>query len=283
MILIADSGSTKVDWCALREDGTYSIIKTAGINPVFITKDKIINILKEKLLSVIGTEISAVYFYGAGVVSNGVCGDLAEAFGEVFPKARCESASDILAAARAVCGHNKGIACIMGTGSNSCFYDGSQITQHVNAGGFILGDEASGGVLGRKLVSDYIKGVLPKDLQAAFTEEYHLDYAQIVDKVYKQPVPSRFLASFSHFIEAHMDTPHIDHLLRSSFKEFFTRNVYQYDYKNYKVNFVGSIAFVFRKILEQVAEECGVEIGIIMRSPIEGLIHYHQIDVKGGR
>src|SRR5574344_2938388 len=100
MILIADSGSTKVDWCALREYGTYSIIKTAGIIPVFITKDKIINILKEKLLSVIGTEISAVYFYGAGVVSNGVCGDLAEAFGEVFPKARCESASDILAAAR---------------------------------------------------------------------------------------------------------------------------------------------------------------------------------------
>jgi N-acetylglucosamine kinase-like BadF-type ATPase len=153
----------------------------------------------------------------------------------------------------------------------------------VNAGGFILGDEASGGVLGRKLVSDYIKGVLPKDLQAAFTEQYHLDYAQIVDKVYKQPVPSRFLASFSHFIEDHMDSPHIDHLLRSSFKEFFTRNVYQYDYKNYKVNFVGSIAFVFKKILEQVAEECGVEIGIIMRSPIEGLIHYHQIDVKGGR
>lgn len=282
MILIADSGSTKVDWCALKEDGSVVSVKTAGINPVFITKDKIIRILKENLLSVIGTDIESVYFYGAGVVSNGVQGDLASAFKEVFPKAKCFSASDILAAARAVCGHNRGIACILGTGSNSCFYDGESITQHVNAGGFILGDEASGGYLGKKLVSDYIKGVLPKDLQKSFSDKYHLDYAQIVDKVYKQPVPSRFLASFSHFIEDNMDNPHIDHLLRASFKEFFVRNVYQYDYKSYKVNFVGSIAFVFRKILEQVAEECGVEIGIIMRSPIEGLIHYHQTDIKKG-
>lgn len=276
MILVADSGSTKVDWVAIKKDGTIVSVKTAGINPVFITKEKIVNILEMSLVPVIGSEVEKVYFYGAGVVSDSVSDDLYSAFTEVFPGVTCSAASDMLAAARALCGDKPGIACIMGTGANSCFFDGEKMTEHVNAGGFILGDEASGGYFGKRLVSDFIKGLLPKDLEAEFIKRYDLDYLKIVDKVYKQPVPSRFLASFSYFMEDFRQTEYMQKLLKSGFREFIERNIYSYDYKNHPVNLVGSIAYVFQKELKEVAAECGVTIGTILKSPIEGLVEYHK-------
>lgn len=276
MILVADSGSTKVDWVAIKKDGTIVSVKTAGINPVFITKEKIVNILEMSLVPVIGNEVEKVYFYGAGVVSDSVGDDLYAAFTEVFPGVTCSAASDMLAAARALCGDKPGIACIMGTGANSCFFDGEKMTEHVNAGGFILGDEASGGYFGKRLVSDFIKGLLPKDLEEEFIKRYDLDYLKIVDKVYKQPVPSRFLASFSYFMEDFRDTEYMQKLLKSGFREFIERNIYSYDYKNHPVNLVGSIAYVFQKELKEVAAECGVTIGTILKSPIEGLVEYHK-------
>ncbi len=276
MILVADSGSTKVDWVAIKEDGSTVSVKTAGINPVFITQEKIVNILEVNLLSETGRDISEVYFYGAGVVSDSVTGDLAGAFKQVFPNAKTFAASDILAAARALCGEKPGIACIIGTGANSCFYDGEKMTEHVNAGGFILGDEASGGYFGRRLVSDFIKGLLPADMNKAFVEKFGLDYPKVVEKVYRQPSPNRFLASFMYFIEDFRNTAYVQNLLTSGFREFITRNIYQYDYKNYGMNIVGSVAYVFKKELEQVAVECGVKLGTILRSPIDGLINYHK-------
>ena len=200
MQLIADSGSTKVDWRAIKDDGSIVEISTEGINPVFITPEEIVKILSQKLLPVIGPGVKNVYFYGAGVVSPQLIATLSESFKKVFPESETFAASDVLAAARALCGHNPGIACIMGTGSNSCFYDGENIAKNVRAGGFILGDEASGGVLGKKLISDFIKGLLPAHIQAEFDKRYDLDYMKVVEKVYKQPMPSRFLASFAPFI-----------------------------------------------------------------------------------
>lgn len=276
MRLIADSGSTKVDWRAILEDGTVKSISTEGINPVFQTKDYIVDIFKTKLLPELGPNVKEIFFYGAGILSAELSQTLSDAFREVFPQSVCYAASDILAAARALCGREAGIACILGTGGNTSFYDGNEIVKGVKAGGFILGDEASGGVLGKKLVSDFIKGLLPKEIEEEFVKRYDLDYPKIVAKVYKEPLPSRFLASFSPFINEFRAHPHIDNLLRTSFDEFITRNIYQYDYKNYSVNLVGSVAYYYQDILKEVAEKRGVTIGKILKTPIEGLIEYHK-------
>lgn len=274
--LIADSGSTKVDWRALMPDGTVKAIYTEGINPVFQTAEYIIEIFRKKLLPELGSGVTDVYFYGAGVLSAEISQTLSNCFKSVFPNSICHAASDVLAAARALCGHRAGIACIMGTGSNTCFYDGKDVVKNVKAGGFILGDEASGGVLGKKLLSDFIKGLLPEEIENEFVKRYGLDYPKIVEKVYKQPLPSRFLASFSPFINEFRSHPHINNLLRTSFEEFFTRNIYSYDYKNYDVNLVGSIAYYYEDILKDVAALKGVRIGKILQAPIEGLVEYHK-------
>lgn len=276
MQLIADSGSTKVDWRAIKDDGSIVEISTEGINPVFITPEEIVKILSQKLLPVIGPGVKNVYFYGAGVVSPQLIATLSESFKKVFPESETFAASDVLAAARALCGHNPGIACIMGTGSNSCFYDGENIAKNVRAGGFILGDEASGGVLGKKLISDFIKGLLPAHIQAEFDKRYDLDYMKVVEKVYKQPMPSRFLASFAPFINEFIADPYMENLVNTSFDEFFKRNISQYDYKNHTVNFVGSIAFYFKEKLVAAAERNGMKVGRVLKTPIEGLVEYHK-------
>ena len=276
MQLIADSGSTKVDWRAIKDDGSIVEISTEGINPVFITPEEIVKILSQKLLPVIGPGVKNVYFYGAGVVSPQLIATLSESFKKVFPESETFAASDVLAAARALCGHNPGIACIMGTGSNSCFYDGENIAKNVRAGGFILGDEASGGVLGKKLISDCIKGLLPAHIQAEFDKRYDLDYMKVVEKVYKQPMPSRFLASFAPFINEFIADPYMENLVNTSFDEFFKRNISQYDYKNHTVNFVGSIAFYFKDKLVAAAERNGMKVGRVLKTPIEGLVEYHK-------
>ena len=276
MQLIADSGSTKVDWRAIKDDGSIVEISTEGINPVFITPEEIVKILSQKLLPVIGPGVKHVYFYGAGVVSPQLIATLSESFKKVFPESETFAASDVLAAARALCGHNPGIACIMGTGSNSCFYDGENIAKNVRAGGFILGDEASGGVLGKKLISDFIKGLLPAHIQAEFDKRYDLDYMKVVEKVYKQPMPSRFLASFAPFINEFIADPYMENLVSTSFDEFFKRNISQYDYKNHTVNFVGSIAFYFKDKLVAAAERNGMKVGRVLKTPIEGLVEYHK-------
>lgn len=276
MQLIADSGSTKVDWRAIKDDGSIVEISTEGINPVFITPEEIVKILSQKLLPVIGPGVKNVYFYGAGVVSPQLIATLSESFKKVFPESETFAASDVLAAARALCGHNPGIACIMGTGSNSCFYDGENIAKNVRAGGFILGDEASGGVLGKKLISDFIKGLLPAHIQAEFDKRYDLDYMKVVEKVYKQPMPSRFLASFAPFINEFIADPYMENLVNTSFDEFFKRNISQYDYKNHTVNFVGSIAFYFKDKLVVAAERNGMKVGRVLKTPIEGLVEYHK-------
>lgn len=276
MRLIADSGSTKVDWRAINSDGSVQQVTTAGINPFFQTEEQIVNELQQNLLPHIGSSVNEIHFYGAGVSTPDQVKTLQECFKKVFPKAETSAYTDLLAAARALCGNKPGIAGIIGTGANSCFYDGKDIVDNVPACGFILGDEGSGAVLGRKLISDYFKRQLPKDLNILFEKEFNLTYGGVVAKVYKEPFPNRYLATFSLFLNKNKNHPYVDNLLRVSFEEFFSRNIMQYQYQKYPVNLVGSVAFHYKEILTEVAKKLGIKIGTIIQSPIDGLANYHK-------
>ena len=276
MQLIADSGSTKASWRAIYDDGSVVEMETEGINPVFMKGEQIERILNEQIVPVIGRDVASISFYSAGAVGGEASAKLERCFGRVFRDAQLECVSDVLGAARALCGHKPGIACILGTGSNSCFYDGEGIAQNVRAGGFILGDEASGAYLGKRLISDFIKGLLPPPIEKELVRRYDLDYMTIVQRVYREEMPSRFLASFSPFIAEFKNHPHIANLLKSSFEEFLRRNIIHYDYKKYPVNFVGSVAYYYKDILEKAVNAAGMRVGIIIQRPIDGLVAYHK-------
>lgn len=278
MILIADSGSTKTDWCVAEQRVAQKRISTKGMNPFFQSEEEMIDAMQSSLLHELdGQRPDAVYFYGAGCAFDKV-EVVRRAISHVLKlDAACiEVNSDMLAAARSVCGHEAGIACIIGTGSNSCFYNGREIVANVSPLGFILGDEGSGAVLGKLLVGDLLKNQLPAGLKEEFMAQYALTPAQIIDRVYRQPFPNRFLASLSPFIAAHIKMPEVRQLVKSSFTAFLTRNVMQYDYRNYKVGFNGSIAWYYRDILAEAAAEVGVQMGTIIKAPMEGLIKFHQ-------
>ena len=181
----------------------------------------------------------------------------------------------MLGAARGLCGHEKGIVCILGTGSNSCFYDGEEIVSNVSPLGFILGDEGSGAVLGKLLVGDILKNQLPAQLKEEFLKQFDLTAPEIIDRVYRQPYPNRFLASLSPFLAQHLVEPGIRTIVLNSFIAFIRRNVMQYDYTQYPVRFIGSVAYCYKEILQEAAKETGLGIGKILQSPMEGLIEYH--------
>jgi N-acetylglucosamine kinase-like BadF-type ATPase len=276
MQLIADSGSTKASWRAIHDDGSVVEMETEGINPVFMKGEQIERILNEQIVPIIGRDVESVSFYSAGAVGGEASAKLERCFGRVFRDAKLECVSDVLAAARALCGHKPGIACILGTGSNSCFYDGEGVAQNVRAGGFILGDEASGAYLGKRLISDFIKGLLPPAIEKELIRRYDLDYMTIVQRVYREEMPSRFLASFSPFISEFKNHPHMANLLKNSFEEFLRRNIIHYDYKKYPINFVGSVAYYYKDILEKVVNAAGMRMGVVIQRPIDGLVEYHK-------
>ena len=279
MILIADCGSTKIDWCLLNNNKVEKQVFTLGVNAVMLTEEEMRQRFAEQLmpeLSDYAASIDAVYFYGAGCLAAEVCGNVARAIRANIPAPVIEVYTDLLAAARALCGHKPGIACIMGTGSNSCLYDGSSIVANVSPLGFILGDEGSGAVLGRLFLGDVLKKQLPAEVCARFLDEYNLDLLGIIKRVYKEPQPNRFLASVTPFISKNIAVPETHDLVLNSFRAFFRRNVKQYEaYRQLEVNFIGSIAYYFRDVLAEAAETEGCRIGNIVKSPMEGLIKFH--------
>lgn len=277
MILIADSGSTKTDWCVISDGVIVCQVKTDGINPFFQSEIDIVKRLERSLLPQIESyvsAISAVYFYGAGCAFPEKNMIVEQAIAQYIP-VNIEVRSDLWAAVRALCQRQPGIACILGTGANSCQYDGTKIINQVSPLGFILGDEGSGAVLGKLLVGDILKNQLSKDLREDFFKEYQLTPAMILDKVYKQPFPNRFLATFSPFIYKHIDEPSIKQIVVKSFTDFFVRNIMQYEYTKYPIHVVGSIAWYFQEQLKEVSRTLGLQIGTILQSPLEGLILYH--------
>lgn len=277
MILIADSGSTKTDWCMVENGETILRFKTKGINPFFQTEGEIQKEIETGLLPGLnGIQPAAIYFYGAGCAFPEKNEMIRWAINRYLP-ASVEVGSDLLAAARALCGNRPGIACILGTGSNSCQYDGKEIVKSISPLGFILGDEGSGAVLGKLLIGDVLKDQLPAALKEQFLAEYALTPALIMDRVYRQPFPNRFLAGFSPFISAHLDEPAIWELATRSFMAFFTRNVMQYDYLELPVHFVGSVAWHYQIMLKDIAFNLGIRPGTIIQSPMDGLIAYHSM------
>ena len=278
MILIADSGSTKTDWCVVENGQPIQQISTKGINPFFQSEEEISNEIATSLLPQLKTNaLEAVYFYGAGCGFPDKIAMVHRAITKHLQiKREVEVNTDMLAVAHGLCQHEAGIACIMGTGSNSCYYDGKQIVSNVSPLGFILGDEGSGAVLGKLLVGDILKNQMTPELKEKFLKQFGLTPADIIDHVYRKPFPNRFLASLSPFLAQNIDEPCIHALVLGSFKSFLKRNVMQYEnFRNSKVHFIGSVAFYYKTILAEAAQEMNIQLGTIIKSPMEGLIKYH--------
>ncbi len=276
MILIADSGSTKTYWSLLTADGGCNHYYTQGINPFFQTEYEIEGFLRMTLLPQLGVDaISEIYFYGAGCATEKQINLVRSAFSKVFTYDVLEVDSDLLGAARALCGDEAGIACILGTGSNSCYYNGQTIEQQISPLGFIIGDEGSGASLGKRLVADCLKNQLPEGIKDRFLDRFKLTQAQIVENIYSKPFPSRFLASLSLFLKENIEEPALYQIVYDGFADFFKRNIFQYDYKGKKVNVVGSIGYHYQEVLRKVAEDLSLQLGKIIQAPSEELIKYH--------
>jgi len=275
MILIADSGSTKTDWCVSEQGKQLQWVTTQGFNPFFLSEEAIGEEIRSSLLPKLQTNtFDALYFYGAGCLPEEIP-MMQSALGKYLNVKTIEVNSDMLAAARGLSGRNPGIICILGTGSNSCYYDGEKIVSQVPPLGFILGDEGSGTVLGKLLVGDLLKNQLPAELKEKFLREFDLTSDTIIERVYRQSFPNRFLASLSPFLLRNIEEPALRSLVFNSFCSFLTRNVMQYDYKHYPVYFIGSIAYYYREILEEAVLSSDMQLGGIMQHPMKGLVEYH--------
>lgn len=275
-ILIADSGSTNTKWCLLNQKTVQLEFTTPGINPFMQDSRSIGEVLK---LSTSNLDIPApdiIYFYGAGCINDEKKNIVRQGLAPVFGNCLMEIESDLLAAARGLCGRSEGIACILGTGSNSCYYDGVQIAQNVSPLGFILGDEGSGAVLGRKFIGSILKNQLPKDVITSFFETYPVSVSDILERVYRQPYPNRYLAQYTVFIHKHLSSPDVYDLVVAEFQLFLQRNVLQYDASSrLTINFTGSVAHYFSNPLRRALQLCQLTAGQIIQSPLQGLIQFH--------
>lgn len=277
MILIADSGSTKTDWRIIAKDGSIQQLKTEGFNPYYQSSDEISQLLKADLLPKITSDISTIYFYGAGCANPDKNAVVKDALQRNFQNCTIEINSDLLAAARATCNHEQGIACILGTGSNSCLFDGNEIIENIRPLGFLLGDEGSGAYLGKMLLVSYLRKELPENLADKFNDAYNTSIDEVLQKVYKEPFPNKYLASFSKFLFDNINEPYVYQLVSQAFETFIKKNVMKYEnHENVKVHFVGSIAFYYANVLRQVASDLGVAVKNILETPIAGLTLYHQ-------
>jgi N-acetylglucosamine kinase-like BadF-type ATPase len=277
MILIADSGSSKTDWRTIDPQGNISQFRTIGFNPYYQSKEEMAAGLQEPDLLNISGEVTEIFYYGAGCSSEVNKSIVEQALREVFPSASIEIDHDLLAAARATCGTKPGIACILGTGSNSCDYDGQEIIDTRPAPGYILGDEGGGAYIGRQFLHDYIYDEMPVHIKNLVNEEYQLTNQEIQINVYQRPFPGRYMASFCRFLSQHKNDPYCYKLYQKAFGDFFKKHVMQYqDYQNKQVNFVGSIAYYNSDILRKVAFDLNISINIILETPIAGLALYHK-------
>lgn len=277
-ILIADSGSTKTDWVLLDNNNIIIQFQTIGFNPYFQSSDDIYTEIKNKLIPVLHDQLHAIKhiaYYGAGCSTPEKVQVVKQGLYLAFGNIHSEVNHDLLAAARALCGKEKGIACILGTGSNSCLYDGNEVTENVPSVGYLFGDHGSGATIGRTFVQHYFDGKLPIHLVTAFENAgYHREV--ILENVYKKPMPSKYLASIVKFLSDYSNDSYIKGLIKNCFLDFFDAQVSKYtDAKNLPVNSVGSIGFYYKELLADAAKEKGFTIGNIIKSPIDGLIKYH--------
>jgi glucosamine kinase len=276
MILIADSGSTKTEWREVTDGVAGRSYISSGINPFFVTREEIISLLRKEIPDMEGSTASRIFFYGTGVSSAAKAEIVRGALFSFFGTGELFIGSDLLGAARSLCQTDPGIACIIGTGSNSCYYDGKAIVSNVSPRGYILGDEGGGAVLGRKLVSGVLKKQLPGIVIENFFKAYPYTPAGILDNVYNMPFPNRFLGQFTRFIADNIHVPELQAIITSSFDEFMIRNVLQYpEARKFPVHFTGSIAYHFRPFLEELLTKYRLQSGLFTLTPMENLVRYH--------
>lgn len=281
MILIADSGSTKTAWRLVSQTGTQAEIITQGMNPFFRTTDDIAHEIGEKLFPVTGAGISEIWFYGAGVINNEKGDIVKQALLHFYPEAGIETQSDLVGACHALLGNQAGIACILGTGSNACYYDGKSIAGHVSPLGFILGDEGSGAVMGKHLLGDYFKEVMPTELRTAFQQKFKLSREDALTRVYRELRPNQFLATFTPFLSENLEHPYSQLFVETNFKAFIERNVLKLtSNQGMTIGFAGSVAWHFSPVLKKVLRQYNFLNPVILKDPIDGLVQYHIQHVK---
>ena len=277
MRIIADSGSTKTDWCLVNGGKVTLQVTTQGINPYYQTDGQIATFLRDELLRVMGEQqterVSAVHFFGAGVRPE-MRQRMKKLLTALFPVAAVEVESDLLGAARALFGREEGLACILGTGSNSGYYDGQTIIANTPPLGFILGDEGSGAVLGKLFLGSLCKGLMPKGLLEEYLAETQQEVADIIQAVYRQPLPNRYLAQASRFIHSHLYVKEVRQVVVDNFRAFFQRNILQYGRNDLSVRAIGSVAWYYQDIFREAAQMEGFHVDKVEKSPMDGLVRY---------
>lgn len=275
--LIADSGATKAEWCLIN-NGKKKTIFTQGINPYFLSEPEIADLVQRELMSKLkNTQIDTIHFYGTGCSNPANAKNVKKGLKSVFSDAQVNVETDLMAAARALCGDEKGIAAILGTGSNSCFYNGKKIVKNSPGLGYVLGDEGSGAYLGRKVLQYYLYNTFDDDLRARFDATYVTTRVEVLDNVYKKPLPNRYLAGFALFLAENRGHYMVENIIEDGFNDFFYQHLCKYTESwKYPINFVGSVAYGFADVLKELCSAYEFELGTILKNPMQGLVKYHR-------
>ena len=273
MTLIIDCGSTKAEWALLNDGKEVSRFVSDGFNPNFCSEDIICKVIEKSLKNIDNQCVKNVYFYGSGCGSEANQDKVKAVFEKLLKNAEIKVYPDSLGACHALFGNNPGIACILGTGSNACAYDGEKITQSVVSLGFMIGDEGSGCHIGKRIVHDYFLGLMPDDLRVKFDEKYHLNRDSFLKHVYQGEQPSRYLAEFSKFASENIDNQYIKKIVGGCFEEFLSLSL---KFSSTEIGFVGSIAYAFQPILLQVLEKHHLKCSKILKNPMDGLIEFYK-------
>ena len=274
--LIADSGATKAEWC-LVNNGKKASLFTQGISPYFLKTDQIQALILSELKPQLKKQVvDNVFYYGTGCANPDNAKSVKKALKHVFPSASIEVNTDLMAAARAVCGNNKGVAAIMGTGSNSCYYNGKKIIKNSPGLGYVLGDEGSGAYLGKKVIQYYLYDTFDEDLRARFDAKFITTTVEILDNVYKKPLPNRYLAGFTMFLAENRGHYMIENIIEDGINDFFFQHLCKYgEIWKYPVSFVGSVADGFKDVIKDLCNSYEFELGKILKNPMQGLVSYH--------
>ena len=274
--LIADSGASKTTWCLL-QNNKKKILSTQGLSPYFLKTDQIQQIVGTEVKSKLkGIAPDEIFFYGTGCINPGNEKLVKKAFSNLFPQSAIQVTHDLMGAAKALCGDQKGVACILGTGSNSCYYNGKKIVKNSPGLGFVLGDEGSGAYMGKKVVQYYLYNTFDPDLMDRFNALFKTNSAEILEAVYKKPLPNRYLASFVQFLVENRGHYMVENIIEDSFNDFFFHHVYKYKESwTMPINFVGSVAFGFKDVLNEMCNSYELQLGKVLKNPMDGLIKYH--------
>jgi len=275
--LIADSGSTKCEWALINENATKKF-STIGVNPYFLSKEQIIDLLKKNVLpKAQNSTVNAVYFYGTGLGNADNVKIIKAALKNVFSKAILDINTDILGAARSLLLNEKGIACILGTGSNAAYYNGSKILKSSPGLGYVLGDEGSGAYLGKKVLQHFLYKTFDEELEGIFNARFQTNKNEILNAVYKQPLANKYLASYTIFLSENRGHYMVENIIEDGLHDFFFQHLYKFrESWQYPISFTGSVSFAFKDVIKEICNLYELQLGKISKQPMDGLIMFHK-------